>query len=72
MQHESRLPPIFKTARWRGTTTCCPIERATGVSLQLEDGSVLRLRIGVDSALKLAHSIIEVVQALEARDAACR
>lgn len=63
---DSRLPPIFKPAHWRGTTTCCPVERATGVSITLEDGTHLRLRMQVDSARKMAQSILSVIQALEA------
>lgn len=53
----SRIPSSYRPATWRGTLPCDAGE--TAVSFNLGDGSVLRLRLPVDSALHLAESLAD-------------
>lgn len=53
------LHPDFKRASWRGVTNTDGLE--IGVSFDLCDGTVVRLRLDVDCARECAEAILDYV-----------
>ncbi|MDO9227149.1 MAG: hypothetical protein Q8M09_12475 [Pseudomonadota bacterium] len=51
------LHPDFKAANWRGTTSSNG--EIIGISFDLEDGSVVRLKLDAHSACQAGGSLIE-------------
>ena len=48
-----RIPPIYKTAKLRVVT---PVDAGcVGIGVNLEDGSVIRLKLSVSDVLEMAH-----------------
>ena len=63
MTGRRRIPPSFNDATWNGTLPVDVAYGEMGVSFNVENGDVLRLRLPVDSARKLAESIRDYLDA---------
>jgi hypothetical protein len=59
---QRRIPPSFKKAAWRSTSPVDLHYEEIGISLTLEDGWVLRLRLSVADAKRLAESVASYLE----------
>lgn len=58
------IPSSFQSASWRGTTRVDLETQEIGVSFNLEDGSIVRLKLSTDSARNLSESVAEYLKAV--------
>ncbi len=59
------IPASYINVDWRNTTPVDHKSETIGIGLQMQDGKVIRVQLGIDCALDMVKSVFEFIENYE-------